>query len=290
MWAIIMSPTFERIDTDSLYIKLGKFFENNGIDLSKFNDDKITKIIINTSKIIEEYVNEKIFDEVQKQDYNSQVDDFRIEFKQETIAKRALFVKKKKYAYWCVNEEGLPTDKLSVTGLDVVRSDSGVAARKKIKHIMELILRDEPDDIITGTIDRYKKELLSVSPEDIAANITTNNIDKYLDKGKPKKGTPWHIKGVYNYRMLLKKLNIENKYEDIGEGTKSKVLYVKKNAYNIETITFTIWPKEFDNVLDIDYTIMLEKFFINKIKMLLEPMGKESMLDNKKKKLGIFFE
>ena len=278
------------IDTDSLFIKLGKFFVDNGINLNEFDEDKIIKIVLNLSKIIEEHVNMRVFEEVQLQDYNSQVTDFKIEFKQEIVAKRALFVKKKKYAYWCVNEDGLTVDKLCVTGLEVVRSDSGIAARKKIKVVMEMILKDAAEDKLIETIDKYKKELRVVPAEEIAANITTNNIGKYLSEGKPIKGTPWHIKGVYNYRMLLDKLNLENKYEDINEGTKSKVLYVKKNPYNIETVTFTVWPKEFNDVLTIDYDVMMEKFFINKIKMLLEPMGKESMLDNKKKSLGMFFK
>lgn len=279
------------IDTDSLFIKLGDYMKEEYKDWVDWNDDKKIKYILSKSKEIEEHVNMRVFEEVQRQDYNSQVTDFKIEFKQEIVAKRALFVKKKKYAYWCVNEEGFPVDKLSVTGLEVVRSDSGIAARKKIKDVMEMIMRDKSDDDIIDMISKCKKELQKVKPEDIAANITTNNIDKYVnEKNETIKGTPWHIKGIANYRMLLDKLNLKSKYEDINEGTKSKVLYVKKNPYNIETITFTEWPKEFNEILTIDYDTMLEKFFINKIKMLLTPMKKESMLDDNRKNLGMFFK
>jgi hypothetical protein len=51
--------------------------------------------------------------------------------------------------------------------------------------------------------------------------------------------------------MLLKELDIENKYDDVHEGVKAKVIYAKKNPYNIKTITFNEWPKEFDR----DYSV-----------------------------------
>ena len=57
------------------------------------------------------------------------------------------------------------------------------------------------------------------------------------------------------------------------------------------TISFLRWPKEFDSVIQPDYEVMIEKFFLKKIKTLLEPMNKEELLDGAAKdRLGIFFE
>ena len=219
---------------------------------------------------IEPYVNMRTYEETQLLDFNSQVRDFKIEFKQEIIARTALFVKKKKYAYWKVNEEGTPCDEISVTGLEIIRSDSAQAVRPRLKHIIEMIMRQEPEDQITVMIKKYKKELRDLTPGELAANIGINNIQKYLGTGKPIKGTPWHVKGVYNYRMLLKLLEIDHKYEDIHEGIKSKVAYVKKNPFNVETITFQEWPTEFDTILQFDADTMIDKFFIKKIETLLK--------------------
>ena len=278
------------IDTDSLYIKLGDYFKLTDPDWkNKIDEYKINKIQ-KESKKIEEYINGKIFNETQLIDYNSQVKDFKIEFKQEIIAKSALFLKKKKYAYWCVDKEGTPMDKILVTGLEVVRSDSSEAVRPRLRYIMEMILKQKPEDELTETIKKYKKELLKLSPEELAANIGINNLTKYIVDGKPIKGTPWHVKGVANYRNLLKILNIENSYEDLHEGIKSKVVYIKKNQFNFQTITFHKWPKEFNEVLQFDEKIMVEKFFINKIKTLLEPMNKEYLIEgNIKEKQNLFF-
>ena len=89
------------------------------------------------------------------------------------------------------------------------------------------------------------------------------------------------MKGVANYRMLLKQYGIENIYEDIYEGLKSRVVYVKNNIFGIETITFQRWPKEFDKDIEIDYEKMIEKFFLKKIGFLLEPMNRSFLLDTK---------
>jgi len=270
-------------DTDSIMISINEFIDNNGLGdiFNSLTDDGKISMIIDITKNIEDYVNNKIYRELQRKCYNSPVTDFRINFKQEIIAKSALFIKKKKYAFWCVNEEGAPVDKISIIGLEIVRSDSSEAVRIRMKDIMEMILKDADEREILRKISLYKKELMDVFPEEIAANIGVNNIDKYIKNGKPTKGTPWHVKGVANYRFLLKELNIEDKYEDIHEGIKARVVYIKKNRFGIDIITFLRWPKEFDNHVEIDYNIMIEKFFVKKIETLLEPMNKVGLLNGK---------
>lgn len=279
------------IDTDSLFIRLGDYYKLVDPMWSNKTDEEKIQLILEESKRIEDYVNKRTIKECQYEDYNSQVDDFFIGFKQEIIAKTALFVKKKKYAYWVVNEEGTPTDKLAVTGLEIVRSDSGEAVRERMKAIYDMILRDMPEEDIINRIEQYKKELKQVSPEEIAANIGINNLQKYIVDGKPIKGTPWHVKGVANYRYLLKSLKLEDDYEDIHESTKAKVVYVKPNPFGVSVLTFLRWPKEFEFTIQVDYDTMIEKFFLKKIGFLLEPMGKMNMLEGKstQESLDLFF-
>lgn len=238
---------------------------------------------------MEKYIDNRIFHEVQLGDYNSQVHDFKIGFKQEIIAKSALFVKKKKYSYHLVNKEGVPKDELKTTGLEIVRSDSSEAVRPRLKKVMEMIVKQESDLNISTQIRKYRKELREMTPAELAANVGINNIRKYLSSGTPIKGTPWHVRGVHNYRNLLRHLDIKDKYEDIYEGLKAKVIYVKKNPFEVDIITFQEWPTEFDEVLQYDHETMIDKFFINKIRTLLEPLGKEHIIDNDDSKLKVFF-
>ena len=282
------------MDTDSVFIRMGEFLNRVVSDKSKWQDlDDHAKIdkVIKLSQCIEKIVNEKCFVDMQKGAYNSPVDDFTILFKQEIVAKTAIFVKKKKYAYWAVNEEGAPCDKISVTGLEMVRSDSAEAVRIMLKEVVDMILKGVSDKEISKKIDDCRSQLKGVYPEEIAANVGINKLDKYLTKDGWRKRAPWHVKGVYNYRRLLKDLGIENEYEDINNGTKARVIYVKPNPYGMVTISFLRWPKEFDSVIQPDYEVMIEKFFLKKIKTLLEPMNKEELLDGAaKERLSIFFE
>jgi len=267
------------IDTDSIFLYLDKFLGYMYKEKwTEATEKEKVEIVKNISKEIEGYVNDRIFNDTQKLDYNSVVEDFKIKLKQEIIAKSALFIKKKKYAYHCIDEEGVPVDKISVTGLEIVRSDSAEAIRIKLRIIMDMILKDADEKDIVKKINQYRKELKKVPPEEIAANIGINNLSKYIVDGKPIKATPWHVKGAANYYYLLKELGIENSYEDIHESMKAKVLYIKENPYNIETITFYRWPREFDKIVDIDYNKMIDKFFVKKIEFLLEPMGKSHLL------------
>jgi DNA polymerase elongation subunit (family B) len=278
------------IDTDSLFVGLGEWINDINSSLWKeiSNDEKI-EFIKEISALMEKYIDNRIFNETQLLDYNSQVHDFKIAFKQEIIAKTALFVKKKKYAYWLLNKEGVPKNEIKVTGLEIVRSESAEAIRPRLKSIMEMIMKQESDDDIAKAIRKYKKELNQLTPEELAANIGINGIKKYLGGGSPKKGTPWHVKGVYSYRLLLKELGIEDKYEDIHEGLKAKVIYVKKNPYNIETITFNEWPNEFDDIIQFDSEIMIDKFFVKKVRLLLNPIGKEAIIDSDMSAVSTFF-
>lgn len=277
------------IDTDSLFVSLGEWIMDNDAYWEDRSDSEKIDWIKKISKIMERYIDDRIFDEVQLGNYNSQVLDFKIGFKQEIIAKSALFVKKKKYSYYLVDEEGVPRDELKTTGLEIVRSDSSEAIRPRLKKIMEMIVKQEPDSEISARIRKYKKELMGMTPEDLAANVGINNIRKYITNGTARKGTPWHVKGVNNYRILLKALDISDKYEDIYEGLKAKVIYVKKNPFNVDVVSFHEWPKEFDSVLQYDQHTMIEKFFINKIRTLLEPLKKEYIIDSDDSKLQVFF-
>lgn len=281
-------------DTDSVFINVGKFIETNiGFDSwNKISDEDKIKYINKISPIIEEYVNNKVYREVQRKHYNSTETEFRIKFKQEIIAKSILFVKKKKYSSWNVSEEGVPTDKIKTTGLEIVRSDTPEHVRPMLKDIMTMILKGSTDKEISDKIHKCKKELQNIKPEAIATNIGIHDTKKYISAdGTFLKGTPMHVKGVGNYRKLLKILSLDKTYEDIMEGAKAKVVYVKKNAFGFESITFNRWPKEFDSVLQIDYPKQIDKTFLNKCDMLLEVLGKKHLItsNDAQRSLNTFF-
>jgi len=280
------------MDTDSLFINLGQFLDDNiGTSWRAQPDDIVKPLIRNVSGVIEAYVNEQVYREVQRKTFNSNEEEFRIRFKQEMIAKAALFVKKKKYAVWVVDEDGVPKDEIKTTGLEIVRSDTPEIVRPMLQAVLDMILKGHSDVDIQANVSEFKDQLAKTSPAEIAVNIGVHNINKYVDdQNLAVKGTPFHVKGVMNYRAMLKRLSLGSKYEDLNDESKIKVVYLKKNQYSMETMSFIVWPKEFDKVLQIDHERMVEKFFVQKVTMLLEPMGKQDLLSaSAKESVNLFF-
>lgn len=272
------------IDTDSLFIKFEEFLLSKGVDPDKWKnlpDDKKINSILRLSRKVEKYVDDCCFNELQQNTYNSIIkrDDFSIVFKQEVVCKAALFVAKKKYGFHVVNKEGVPTDKVDVTGLEIIRSETPSAFKPILKNVLRFILENQPDKKIINFIDDCKAHIKERLPEEISSNISINKTDKYIVNGSPIKGTPYHIKGAANYHKLLKLFGISDKYENITEGSKARVLYIKPNQYDIEALSYITWPKEFEEKgIFPDYEKMIDKFLINKVKILLEPMNKENIL------------
>lgn len=286
-----MSSILDEFDTDSLFINVGGFLNDQLDEKWKvLSDEKKVFYIQKLSRVIEDYVNERCYKEVQRKLYNSPIDDFRINWKQEVIAKSALFTAKKRYSMWHVLEEGAPVDRIKNVGLEIVRSDTPLTIKPRLKEMVNMILHGASDGEIKNTILRHKKEMMNVFPEEIAVNTGISDTEKYIDSnGRALKGAPWHAKGVINYRKLLEHLHIKNKYEDIMSGTKTKVVYVKKNSLGIESVSFIRWPEEFNEILQIDYQKHIDKFYNEKIQMLLEPMGKTDLINDNKTDMDLFF-
>lgn len=281
-------------DTDSVVVDINSFILNNIKDKQKWIDmpdnDKI-EYIKKISKIVEDYINDKILNHVQFTIYNSIESDFQIHYKQEKIAKTGIFLKKKKYATHTILDEGKYKDDISATGLEIIRSDTPLLFKEGLYKILDMILRNYSDDDIKQKANEYIKKANTLAPSELSSNIGINNLDKYIKEGNScAKGTPWHVKGVANYRKLLNILNLENKYPIIQEGVKARVIYVKNNPYGIDAITYQIWPKEFDKMGIVpDYNKMIKKFFKSKINYLLEPINKENLLNGNDEKLQAFF-
>ena len=68
----------------------------------------------------------------------------------------------------------------------------------------------------------------------------------------------------------------------IKEGDKCKVVYLKKNKYGLMVLTYYKWPKEFDECgILVDYTTMVEKYFVQKAHIILDPINRHQILEDK---------
>jgi DNA polymerase elongation subunit (family B) len=280
-------------DTDSCFLGIGKYINSNKELQSKFNSLQSNKekvnFILKICKELEKVINDYSFNIIQNQHFASQEKEYTINWKQEIVCPSVLLVQKKKYGCWVVNEEGKTVDKIKVTGLDIIRSETSKPIKEMLKDVMTCILKNEEDSNIRSKIISYKKAIRELPFEDISGNIGVNNIKKYLGPDGPVKGCPWHVKGVYAHQVLINKFGLQDKYQEITEGEKSKVIYLLPNSYGFETLTYSSkYPKELKCVQP-DIEKMIEKFFIKKIEMLLEPCGKLHLLDLNAETLNFFF-
>jgi len=205
-------------------------------------------------------------------------------FEQEKIALSALFITKKRYATWTLLNEGEWKNDMTVTGLEVVRSDSPEIVKPMIKNVLAMILKSYGDDDIRKYISQCKKKLKVCKPSEIAENKGINKLDKYeLENFGHRKGTPHQVKGVISFKMLVDRLNITT--DQPMNGNKAKVVYVKNNPFNVKSLSFVTWPKELDSVIYIDFEKMIENNYIKKIKKILKLVGKENLLSND---MGLF--
>lgn len=271
------------IDTDSLAFYLKQWFIDQGVSQEKWDSlNKKTQLdyIKRVSSIVEKYVNEKSYEITQKIHYNSPVEHTKITYEIEKIATSALFATKKRYSMLLISDD--LSEDILVKGMEIIRSDSPEIVKPKIKYLLEMLLKNYPDDDIQEYIKKTKKELKVCSPSEISENKSVNNLDKYIkEEYKAIKGTPHHVKGVANLRFLIRQLNLVDEVEVPGEGVKAKVVYLKPNKYKIDCLSFLSWHKKFNEAIQIDMNKMIENNFTKKIKSLLEISNKEYLVEEK---------
>ena len=205
----------------------------------------------------------------------------KLSFKRESICRSAIFVEKKKYAMWLLNDEGnVPADKLKVTGLDIVRSSTPLVAKKALKGIVFDILRKMDRSFTVAQIKETREKFLHSKPEDISTFAPVNGLTKYNEKftlnNDEFKSTPKHVRAAMIYNMILtEQPDLQDKYDFIYNGDKIKYLATKVGAkWQHDVIGFKgKWMSELE--LDIDYDQQFQVAVLNLMEKLFKLMDWE---------------
>jgi len=261
------------IDTDSIYVNFGdliqEVFGTKEID-RKQGEEFLDKIC--STKI--EQVIEKGYLELQRQMgayRNAMV------MKREKITDRAIFVAKKRYILNVLNSEGVHYEKpkISVTGLESVRSSTPEVCREKMRSVFNVIMNGTESDVQIY-IKEFKDEFKSLPVEAIAKTSGTDDIEKYKHPVTLfRKGCPIHVRGsiVYNHHLAQNKL--AKRYPSIQSGDKVKLVYMKvPNPIQQNVISFPgVLPKEMELTKYIDYDTQFNKVFLTPIQGILDSLG-----------------
>lgn len=262
------------IDTDSVYVNFAPLIESvfgtTDVD-RKTGEDFLDKVC---STKIEEVLEAGYKELAQKMGAYRNA----MTMKREKITDKSLFVSKKRYIMNTLNSEGVHYEKpkISVTGLESVRSSTPEVCRDKLKEAFDVIMTKNETEL-QAFIAKFREDFRNLPAEAIAKTSGTEDIKKYQDNrtGSYKKGCPIHVRGCILYNNFLKEKNLDRKYEQIQSGDKVKFVYLRiPNPIRENMISFpVVLPKEFGLEQYIDYDTQFEKVFLKPLDHILEAVG-----------------
>jgi DNA polymerase elongation subunit (family B) len=257
-------------DTDSVYISIDPVLTKLGWSLTENN--KVKPEVHDLVNKLDKYVNEEILNWARREVFSV---DPRFVFKREVIADVGVFLQKKRYILHLLDKEGKEVDEFKFVGVELVRSTTPKKVKKLIEEITKTSLLTQN---VKNANEKYKEaydSFCKLSPDDVALRSSINNMDAYSENTsslKFKKGTPSHVKGAIAHNVLVKQLNLTDKFEEIQTGYKVKKLYCAKNRYGLDAICYSSQlPDEFG--LKVDWDKMFGKLVTQPIERLYEAIG-----------------
>lgn len=261
------------IDTDSCYVDMAPLI------LASFGTTDIEKQ--KGEKFLSKVVQEKLVPVI-KEGYDElavRMGAYRnaMSMKLEKITDKTIFVAKKRYIMNVLSSEGVhyAEPKLSVTGVESVRSSTPEVCRRKMDEAFKVFMNGTEEDAQNFIYD-FRKTFASLPPEEVAKTSGTDDIGKFTDSdGSYKKGTPIHVRGCILYNQFLKEKKLTRKFQPIQSGEKVKFVYLKlPNPIRENVISFPGYlPTEFGLHEYIDYDTQFDKVFLKPLEIVLHSMG-----------------
>lgn len=255
------------IDTDSLYIRMGKLVEQvQPKDPIKFLDkvgqEKLEPLLAEAYEELFTYMNA----------YEQ-----KMVMAREVIADKGIWTGKKHYALNVYNNEGVQykEPKLKIMGIEVVRSSTPQPCRDMLRDTIKVIM-NENEHATQKFIEECRKKFMSLPAEDIAFPRGVSDMDKWKDRANLyKKGTPIHVRGALLYNHHLNINGLVQKYESIFSGEKIKFCYLKMPNYIQENVIAfnSVIPEEFRIREFVDYDKQFDKAYIEPLKNILDVIG-----------------
>ena len=211
----------------------------------------------------------------------------------ELVADRVILVKKKKYIFNVVDQEGHRVDKMKVTGLDIKKTTIPKEISKKLNEFIKRLLKGEDwDSQIAPDVVTYKNELINNQDDDefmtdlelFGVPMGVKGVEKYTEDFEAfgnKARIPGHTSGAIFWNMCLEE-NKDLESPRIMSGDKIGVYYMKSTFGRFKCISM---PKDIEVIPEwfireflplIDKKLQLEKNVDGPLTNILKAIGKEA--------------
>jgi DNA polymerase elongation subunit (family B) len=203
---VIYKGETKKVDSLNNFFKENKCFYHGKIlyGSEMYDIESCTQVGNDLSK----YVDKEILDFV-KYEFNSHYAKFH--YKNEFVAKKAIFAVKKHYALHVVLKELKERDEIIYKGLEVVRTDTPEFAKVFLKKIYENLLKEDNIDEIFKIIDDYRNEIKIINRNEIGIPTTVKALEEY------KSNSTIHVRGAEIWeKYYAKEYNIG--FDDTNKG------------------------------------------------------------------------
>ena len=258
------------IDTDSIYLALGKLVEKTCPN--KTTDQTIKYLDRICTEVFMPFIDKGYQELAEYMNAYQQ----KMQMKREVLADKAIWTAKKRYILNVHNSEGVQyaQPKLKVVGLEVNKSSTPAIIRKKLKDTIQVILnKTEPE--LQKYIADFRAEFNAMPIEVISFPRGVNNLKQYTGSPIYGKATPIAVRAALLHNHYIKKLGLTKQYQPILEGSKIKFIYLNpQNPIREDVIGYIDHlPKEFGLHEFIDYDKMFDKVYVDAVKIILDAIG-----------------
>jgi len=201
----------------------------------------------------------------------------------EIVAKKGLFITKKRYAVLVVDNEGKRLDvegksgKIKPMGLDLKRSDTPVVIQEFLSTVLQMVLEGYEKEEVLEYITDFRTDFKARPGWEKGSPKRANKITEYKAKEKKagKANMPGHVRASINWNTL-KNMHGDKYSMSITDGAKVIVCKLKQNpmaytsvAYPVDELRLPDWFKE----LPFDDAAMENSVIDEKLKNLIGELG-----------------
>ena len=223
-------------------------------------------------KFIDNDVNAFVRNLVHTRCKTNQQDVLTYEF--EYMGDAILLESKKHYFTHVIYNEGSIVDKNKVTGISLKKNETDKSMKNYLKDIYEgVVVHDWTEKDYENYVNKLYDEFKTFSIDQISFWKGYGTECHAVGFMQMAKGATQISRACTYYNQLIEKLGLGKKYDQLRVGDKCRFTYLKPgNKYGINCIAYKPgqWPKEFDGIFEVDYSVMFDKIIRDQLKRFRE--------------------